>query len=268
MEYGSARNLGDLAAKRDYILQCIIDLVGQDERVIAAWLTGSFGRRKDDAWSDLDLHVAIDDAHLDAWWLTRESLYCEIAQPLFMQREKPSNAQEGGRFQLVYFPGPVEVDWNVGPVSMATRPSTSRMLFARKDIPVAQARAIDSDERRERLQDATDFFWAMTPIAVKYAGRGATTDAVDQIELLARGITDVWRLLRGSEHLFSQNPLVEPELAAILPTLGPVIDPSRCLQEIIASMSAMGALGPKLEAAEVRWPTSLVSHVEAIVEVA
>ena len=129
-------------------------------------------------------------SHLDAWWLARESLYREIAPPLFMQREKPSNAQEGGRFQLVYFPGPVEVDWNVGPVSMATRPPTSRMLFARQDIPFSPAPSIDADERRERLQQATDFFWAMTPIAVKYAGRGATTDAVDQIELLARGLTE------------------------------------------------------------------------------
>lgn len=268
MELGSARTLGDLGAKRNNILTRIVDKADQDERVVAAWLTGSIGRGEDDAWSDLDLHLAIEDAHLDAWWLARESLYCEIAPPLFMQREKPSNAQEGGRFQLVYFPGPVEVDWNVGPVSMATRPPTSRILFARQDIPVSQARSIDADERRERLQHATDFFWAMTPIAVKYAGRGATSDAVDQIELLARGLTEAWRVLRGSANLSLQNPLVEPELAAILPMMDPAIDPSRCLEEIVASMSVMVALRPELEAAEVRWPTSLVSQVEAIVEVA
>ena len=268
MELEFARSLGVLEAMRNNILIRIVDRVSQDERVVAVWLTGSFGRGEDDAWSDLDLHLAIEDAHFESWWQARESLYREIAPPLFVQREKPSNAQEGGHFQLVYFPGPVEVDWNVGPVSLAARPLTSRMLFARQDIPITQARMIDDDQRRERLQKSTDFFWAMTPIAVKYVGRGATTDAVDQIELLARAITDVWRLLRGSANLFSLNPLFEPELAAILPTMDPVIDPSLCLGEIVRSMSAMSGLRPELDAAGVRWPTTLVSHVEAIVAVA
>jgi hypothetical protein len=268
MDPGAAETLGDLGAMRDSILTRIVARARQDERVVAAWLTGSVGRGEDDAWSDLDLHLAIADDHLDAWWRARESLYREIAPPVFIQWEMPSNAQEGGRFQLVYFPGPVEVDWNVGPLSMASRPPASRMLFARQDIPVSRAWSIDADERRERLQRATDFFWAMTPIAVKYAGRGATTDAVDQLELLARGLTEVWRLLHDSPNLSLQNPLVEPELAAILPRMDPVIDPSRCLKAIVALMSAMNALRPQLEAAAVRWPSPLVSQVEAIVEVA
>ncbi len=168
----------------------------------------------------------------------------------------------------MYFPGPVEVDWNVGPVSLATRPPTSRMLFAREDIPIATAQPIDIDARRERLQHATDFFWAMTPIAVKYAGRGATSDAVDQIGLLARGLSEAWWVLRGSANLFHQNPLVEPELAAMLPRLGPVIDPARCLEGIVAAMSSMVMLRPELDAAGVRWPSSLVLETEAIVRIA
>jgi hypothetical protein len=30
-----------------------------------------------------------------------------------------SNAQAGGDFQLVIFGGPLEVDWNIGPLSLA-----------------------------------------------------------------------------------------------------------------------------------------------------
>src|SRR5690349_1264163 len=75
MEPAAARTLGDLAAMRDAILARIVEKAATDERVVAAWLTGSFGRGEDDAWSDLDLHFAIEDAHLDAWWLARESLY-------------------------------------------------------------------------------------------------------------------------------------------------------------------------------------------------
>lgn len=268
VDEGSARTLGELADRRDEILALIVDRVCQDERVVAVWLTGSFGRGEDDAWSDLDLHLAIEDHHLESWWQEREELYCEIAPVVHMQREKPSNAQEGGHFQLVYFPGPVEVDWNVGPVSLAVRPPTSRILAARRAIPVAQPRPLDAGERRERLQRATDFFWAMTPIAVKYAGRGATTAAVDQIDLLARGMTEAWWLLRDSANVSSPNPRYEPDLNALLPALDPVIDPAQCLDGIVAAMAVMVSLRPELEAEGVCWPAPLVSQAEALVEIA
>ena len=40
-----------------------------DARVAAAWLTGSIGRGEDDAWSDLDLHIAVYEQHLRAFWV-------------------------------------------------------------------------------------------------------------------------------------------------------------------------------------------------------
>ncbi|MGN6486024.1 MAG: hypothetical protein ACTHMX_16665 [Thermomicrobiales bacterium] len=268
MEREPAGTLETLAARRDATLARIVERVAQDERVVAVWLTGSFGRGEDDAWSDLDLHLAIEDAYLAAWWDARMALYEAIAPPLFVQPEKPSNAQEGGHFQLVYMPGPVEVDWNVGPVSLATRPPTSRMLLARREIPIEPSPVLDADERRERLQRSTDFFWAMTPIAIKYAGRGATTSAVDQIDLLVRGISEVWWVLRGTPNLVSRNPRIESELAAILPVLDPVIEPSGCLGASEGLMAAMGTLRPDLEGEGVRWPDALVSQTVALVEIA
>jgi hypothetical protein len=269
MDMEAARTLDGLGTKRDDILQRIIETAGKDDRVVAVWLTGSFGRGEADAWSDLDLHLAIDDACLDAWWRSRDAFYRQIAPPLLILPERISNAQEDARMQLVSFPGPVEVDWNIGPVGVATRPSTSRVLFARQDIPVARPLPLDPDTRRDRLQWATDYFWAMTPIAVKYAGRGATTRAVDQIKLLStRGLTEVWRGVHASPSLSSPNPRVEPGLAAILPILDPVIDSSRCLEAIVSAMSAMVALKPELDAAGVRWPAAMVPQVEALVEVA
>lgn len=268
MEARATQNLRELEAKRNDILSRIVACLEQDDRVVATWLTGSFGRGEDDAWSDLDLHLAIEDAHLDAWWQARESLYRLIAPPVFIQREMPSNAQEGGHFQLVYFPGPVEVDWNVGPVSLATMPTTSQVVFARREVPLSQVQSIVADERRDRLQHATDFFWAMTPIAVKYCGRGATTEAADQIDLLIGAFTEAWRALHGSPNLFSKNPRLEPELSALLPVQGATVDPSSCLAQISALMSQITDLKPALEAAEVRWPTPLVRQAESIVDVA
>jgi predicted nucleotidyltransferase len=268
MESESARSLIELEARRNDIVTRIVSRLEQDERVIATWLTGSFGRGEDDAWSDLDLHVAVEDAHLDEWWQARESLYAEIAPLVFIQREMPANAQEGGHFQLVYFRGLVEVDWNVGPVSLATMPATSQMLFARQDIPRSEPESMGPDERRDRLQHATEFFWAMSPIAVKYCGRGATTEAVSQIDLLIGAFIEGWHLLHDSANLSSKNPRMEPALSAILPRMGSTIDPARCLEQIVALTEAMRDLRPELETAGVCRPTLLVSEVETMVEIA
>jgi predicted nucleotidyltransferase len=48
-------------------------------------LTGSIGRGEHDDWSDLDLHVAIFDEHLAAFWADRERLYQRIGQPVLVQ---------------------------------------------------------------------------------------------------------------------------------------------------------------------------------------
>ncbi|MBV9359233.1 MAG: hypothetical protein JO023_27300, partial [Chloroflexi bacterium] len=100
---------------RTALLRRIVRELETDERVGAVWLTGSIGRREDDAWSDLDLHVAVWDSYLEAFWAQRDGLYARVGRPVLIQREMPSNAQPGSHFQLVIFDGPLEVDWNVGP---------------------------------------------------------------------------------------------------------------------------------------------------------
>jgi hypothetical protein len=49
------------AAAREDLLQRVLRALSADERVIAAWLSGSEGRGEGDAWADYDLHVAIDN---------------------------------------------------------------------------------------------------------------------------------------------------------------------------------------------------------------
>ena len=263
-----ALSLDDLEARRNDVLARIVERLTGDDRVVAVWLTGSFGRNEDDAWSDYDLHLAIEDEHLDAWWEARASLFHDIAPVAFVQPEMPSNAQDGAHFQLVYFAGPIEVDWNVGRVSQAVMPATSQVLFTRREIPATPPQTLGEDERRDRLQHAADFFWAMTPIAVKYCGRGATSDAVDQIDLMVMSLTTTWRLLRRSDNVFSKNPRMEPELDAILPRLRTSIDPAQCLDQVVALVSVMTDLKPGLDEAGVIWPGLLVEQVGGIVKVA
>ena len=111
----------------------IVEQLEADARVAAAWLAGSIGRGEDDAWSDLDLHVAVYDQHLPTFWSDIYTLYEGIGRTVLIQQEMASNAQAGGYFQLVIFDGPLEVDWNVGPLSLAGRTPLHVLLFMRKE---------------------------------------------------------------------------------------------------------------------------------------
>ena len=47
---------------RDTLLGTITDALTNDERFVAAWLTGSYARGEADAVSDIDLTVVVGDA--------------------------------------------------------------------------------------------------------------------------------------------------------------------------------------------------------------
>ncbi len=132
-----------LLRERRYQIQARIEYVLRiDQRVVAAWYTGSVGREKDDAWSDIDLALAIRDDKFSDFWQDRVALYQQIDTPILIQREIPQNSSlSGGSFQLVIYPGPIEVDWTAGPASLATRPVASRLLFDRASIPPSARRA-------------------------------------------------------------------------------------------------------------------------------
>ena len=53
--------LAGYTRQRDDLLARIVGVLGADVRVRSAWLSGSFGRGEADAWSDFDLHVAVED---------------------------------------------------------------------------------------------------------------------------------------------------------------------------------------------------------------
>ncbi|HEU0164453.1 MAG TPA: aminoglycoside 6-adenylyltransferase, partial [Thermomicrobiales bacterium] len=114
--------LAGYAHRRDALLARIVEVLEADPRVVAAWLSGAHGRGVADAWSDLDLHVAVEDAALAAFLDERDDFYRRFGEPVLVQEEMPSNAMPASRFQLVIYAGPVEVDWTIGPLREETRP--------------------------------------------------------------------------------------------------------------------------------------------------
>jgi predicted nucleotidyltransferase len=274
MEAESADSLVHLGHLRDELLHRIVERLQGDSRVHAAWLSGSFGRREADAWSDLDLHVAVADEQFEPFLRERPRLYQAVGRTLLIQPEMlQSDSQAGARFQLVYFAGPVEVDWNIGPVGLAERPAASLLLFDRVGVPIRRLPPLSAEQRRNYLDDRLIFFWAMAPIAVKLAGRGESRRAGQQIALLTTAYISLRRLLadpHGPEPFVpSINRPLEPEVDATLPVLGAHIDPEAALDVIRALCDATERLHPSLCDLGVLPPSEMpdaVRHVAAIAE--
>ena len=265
-------NLQGYARTRDALLGRITAELEADPRVAAAWLSGSFGRGEDDAWSDFDLHVAVHDEAFPAFLQERDDLYRRIGPPVLVQHDMPSPTQPGGRYQLVVYPGPVEVDWIVGPASQAVRPRETRMLLARGDVPVVIPPPLPAAERRAKAGDALVFFWAMAPIAVKYAGRGQSRRASHQIDLLTGAFVLLWRLVelpRGPDPSApGQNRGTEAALDARLPRLEWDIDPRLALDVVRGLCAEVERLHPFLEELGVPVPIAMPAETAALADLA
>src|SRR6266700_3929620 len=51
------------AQTREQMLTTLTEVLRNDERFVAAWLAGSYGRGEQTVGSDLDLHVVVADAY-------------------------------------------------------------------------------------------------------------------------------------------------------------------------------------------------------------
>lgn len=247
-----AVTLKELGAERDRLLAAVTQVLEADNRIMAAWLSGSFGRGEADEWSDLDLHVAVADEQLQAVLDEHQTLFALCAPPLLVWGGIPSNSMPGGKFWLVqYMPLMLEVDWNIGPASATVRPEKSLLLFDRAGIPTTAPLSPVEDERRRSVASwQLSFFWAMAPLAVKLAGRGHTRMAVVHIDYLKNAFVALCRTLWHPELLqadeYHQNRQLEAEVDARLPRFGPAIDPVQALAVVRGFCQEVEQLHPAL----------------------
>lgn len=178
----SAYPRAQYARNREETLAHIVAFLSQDERFVAARLTGSLGRGDGDELSDIDLRVVVADAHaerlcacapqLSAGVASAErlALYEQFGRPLVFC-EAPSFGPTGGCFnQTAYRETAVTVDWVLLPQKDAHLPRREcRVLFDKVGLPTEPPPA--PEEMEERLSSAArdiHLFWMMTSISVKY----------------------------------------------------------------------------------------------------
>lgn len=144
-----------------------------DERVRAAWIEGSIGRGTSDAWSDVDLHLAIADEAYEGFAPGASEVLSRIARPLgYLDGAFPG----GVRIIAASVEGPLRLDLYLerrSSLASAPRHAGHRMLFDREGIDAELASApplqVNARATLEGLMRGC-FFGAMWP--ARMWGRG------------------------------------------------------------------------------------------------
>ncbi|MBK8902190.1 MAG: nucleotidyltransferase domain-containing protein [Anaerolineaceae bacterium] len=212
----------DSLAVREALLARIEVALHQDARIVAAWLTGSYGRKSTDPFSDIDISVVVAEpfaARLcDRPWqvagqttLERLEFVSQFGQPGIIH-ENHNNAPRVGSFTVVIYADSLqEVDWIFLPQGAAERPFHSQLLFDKVDIPVSLPPSKDADvDLAEKLTEVVAFFWMMAFVSGKFIGRKQSLAINEQVNELVK-ILDYVAKLVGAERPSLPLPLFVDE---------------------------------------------------------
>jgi len=191
------------AQERDNLLQRIARQLVDDQRFVAAWLTGSLSRDDTDDISDIDLTVVVESVSPPAL-CARPTMKAPCATnprlELFglfgevgFAYENHNNAPTGGTAtNVLYLPHGLRVDWALVPEEQARRLPTTKLIFQRRDIPLSgDPRAAEQAQRAEEAAEMVAFFWLMVTVVCKYIVRGDSVFVnfwLEQLSLLVLGI--------------------------------------------------------------------------------
>lgn len=221
------------SAVRDAWLEVASQAMGDDERVRGFGLVGSFGRNTADAWSDLDLLVAVDDAGFTDWTQGND-LWSEAAL-LFQAPQNTRRTARSVSSLYVLDDLPVGVDWYVFRTSELEWPADCH-VEAGRDVASSTTLTFDEwnalGERGSPLTMHPDVELgarvSMTPIAGKYVVR-RSDDASRMIEFLtgspisddpARQVAALEAFVRDAAHPEIVGPLLNYLALVAMDVLG------------------------------------------------
>jgi hypothetical protein len=254
--------------ERAMLLQRITETLRDDQRIVAAWLSGSLGAGNADALSDIDVWAAVDDAACAEVCAARREYSAQVGAPVLIL-DGAQNAPAGGAALLVFYPGTLgilQVDWYWVPQSMALLPPNAHLLFKRGDISVVPASPLPAAaDIKARLTQQVTFFWAMLPIIAKYILRHNPWKVVEMLRLVERTLEEVKTLvgLRALPPTFQEMPrgTVPADAASQVARI------RQLAQEMEALSAPIMALGGEVPAAAIapiyRW-LELVASDQAV----
>lgn len=214
------QHLSVFAQDRAALLKRIVDGLQQDERCVAAWLTGSFGRGEADSVSDLDVNVAVRNAAAvelcQKPWIVagktapaRQALFGQFGAPVIIHDNHHNAPPEGTFTYVCYAESAQSVDWVLLPAENVERPFASQLLFEKTPIPIAPAPPPETlPDVAEKLTEVIAFFWMMAVSAFKIIARQNHLSANNHLAHMAQLVHYIERLTTGDERPFTPLPLL------------------------------------------------------------
>lgn len=203
---------------RTILLEQIASTLQKDERFVAAWLAGSFGRGEETWLSDLDLYVVVSDASSASLCATpwqigaktteeRLALFKQFGTPgIIFERKNHANQIDGILTNVVYQESAQSVDWMLIPQAKAYREHASLLLFDKVGLPEASAPEPESLEQRiERASTQVGFFWIIACGSARALAAGRLLLFSSYLLELEGAIRQVKTALRGEHATYTKH---------------------------------------------------------------
>lgn len=194
---------------REALLERIVTTLKNDERFVAAWLAGSFGRGEQTWLSDLDIHVVVADAYSERLCATpwpfgaktteeRLALFKQFGMPAIIYDAHSNNQISGTFTHVVYQESAQNVDWMLLPQAKSYQEHPSLLLFDKVGIPEPPTSEPESlEERIERISMNVGFFWMIASANAKNLIDGSLIKFHMLLLWLEENIREVQAALRG-----------------------------------------------------------------------
>lgn len=203
---------------RATLLEKITTTLQGDERFVAAWLAGSFGRGKETWLSDLDLHVIVSEAASPVLcatpWRTgartteeRLAVFSQFGTPgLIFERTEHANQLNGVLTNVVYQESSQNVDWMLIPQAKAYREPETLLLFDKVGLPGPPLSEPESPEQRlERVSTQAGFFWIIACGSARALTAGRMLLFFAYLLELENAIREVKAALRGEIATYTKH---------------------------------------------------------------
>jgi hypothetical protein len=194
---------------RESLLTEVTESLRHDERFVAAWLSGSYGRGQHTWTSDLDIHVVVAEKYSEKLcatpWMSgarttpeRQTLFEQFGTPAILF-EAHSNNQHGGTFTYVlYKESAHNIDWMLIPQTFAHRESQTLLLFDKVGLPEPPTEEPESQEALiERASGNVGFFWMIAAANVKNLLNSDLSEFHRNLLWLDNNIQEVRAALQG-----------------------------------------------------------------------
>lgn len=206
---------------RERMLAEITESLRHDERFVAAWLAGSYGRGEQTWQSDLDVHVVVADAYCESLCATpwpsgakttpeRLALFSQFGTPAIVFDAHGNNGMGGTFTYVAYQELGHNIDWMLIPQAKAHLESPCHLLFDKVGLPEPPAPQAQSREQCiQRASTQVGFFWMIAASNVQNLLKGHLSQYHMLLMWLEESIRDVQAALRGEYPQFTKASRVQ-----------------------------------------------------------